>query len=107
MRKIIDNFIKKRFCKEFCMNWKMNKLLIHHKQWWYNTSIQNVLNLNISTLAKYLFLYENHKKTINIVWKLSEIQKKELLQEVRVINLKEHPGRAWMRRLIEKLCDSV
>jgi hypothetical protein len=66
--------------------------------------MQRVLDLDISILAKFLFLYASSNTIGDIVSRLSPEQKKQLLKDLLKIDLSENTGRVWAHNSIRKAC---
>lgn len=86
------------------MEWKLDEILSKYENLWYAESIQEILDLDISILAKFLFLYESYDWATKIIWKLSREQKDTLLEEIEKINLENNRWRIWMYNHIVELC---
>lgn len=98
------DWVRRIFSPQNYMEWKLGELLSKHKSFWYAEYIQEILDLNISILAKFLFLYESYDWATKTIWKLSREQKNTLLEEIEKINLENNSWRIWMYKHIVELC---
>ena len=98
-------WFKKMLSTEGYMQWKLEEVLQRDESLWIAQSIQEILDLNISILAKFLFIYESFDWATKTIWKLSREQKDVLLQEIKEINLEDNSWRIWMYNHIVELCE--
>lgn len=97
-------WIKKTFFPDSYMEWKLNDVLEREVRSGYGQRIQEILDLDISLLAKFLFIYESYNWATDTISRLSIEQKFNLLEEVRKINIWDNTWRVWMYNHIESLC---
>lgn len=80
-------------------NWVNSITIPEHKR-----IVQSILDLPISNLAKYLFIYASHDDIHRIVSNLSPDEWKNLLKDLLEINLDENNGRRWAYNQIRIAC---
>lgn len=99
------NWLRKIFTPESYMQWVLEKTLQNEAFPSIRTRIQNILDLDVSVLSKYLFLYESYvwiNKSIN---RLSKEEKLKLLQEIESFDLTANSWRIWAYNHLVYLCE--
>lgn len=100
-------WLKRTFFPNTYMEWKLIEILERDTSLGYGQRIQEILDLDISLLAKFLFIYESFDWATQTISRLSKKQKLCLLEEVKKINISDSPWRLWMYNHIEQLCNHI